>query len=146
MQEELWEAAFSTYVTGNEQHPNSAELKLAQAVYQLTQTQELQMSAITVNRALKTGPYVDIMFLLFAVDFKRKSVLREQGGVEEIAYGLKKARHYESECKKYIKIFWNHLLKEVELASISEVIIAIDRHEKKAEAVYMRVKNFYNRT
>ena len=83
---------------------------------------------------------LDIEYLLFAVDYLRKGMLRDRGGTEEVTVGLKKARHYEEECKKYIRVFWDNLLKEVELSSLSKVIVTIDRYEKKIEVIYKQVK------
>ena len=122
-----------------EQFPLSADVKIAYVIF-LLQSQELEMASITLNRLLKMKIRLDMEYLLFTVDFTRRKMLRERGGTEEITFGLKKTRHYEEECRKCIKLFWDNLLKEVELNSMSKVIISIDKYERRIEGIYKQVR------
>lgn len=87
-------------------------------------------------------PRLDIQYLLFSIEKTRKKIVREKDeGAEEITEALKRTSQYQEECKKYIASFWNHLLKEMELNSITDIVVKIDKYERKAEAIYRRVSS-----
>lgn len=120
---------------------NTLDLKLSNGIFVITQKQGFQALSILVHRAMRLEPYPDIEYMLYIVE-KRKQKLMEfhDGGSEEIAQGLKMARVNQEECKKYIKTFWNNLLTEVDLGSLNEVVMNVEKHESSAEKTYKAVK------
>jgi hypothetical protein len=116
---------------------------LAHSVFALSKEQNLQNVPLAVSRALRLEPFPDIEYMLFLVTKKRQKLMEvHDGGAEEIAQGLKMARLNQEECKKHIKTFWHNLLTEVELGSLNEVVMNVEKHESIAEKYYKRVIQF----
>ena len=64
------------------------------------------------------------------------------GGTEIISFQLRKATRYQTECKRCISLFWNHLLKEVDLSSLPEIVVSIEKYERKTDNIFTKVKKY----
>jgi hypothetical protein len=121
-------------------HLTFLELRLAYATFLIANTQDYHLATVQINRALKARPRVDIAFILFAANKTRQAIVSaKDNGTEEVTNALKQTSQYSQECKKYMKVFWDNLHKEVDLGTFSDVIRKIDKYEKKAEVIFKKV-------
>lgn len=48
---------------------------------------------------------------------------------------------YQEASKKWIRAFWEHLIKEEDLSELPHIVVLIEKNEKKAEFILKMVKS-----
>ncbi len=46
---------------------------------------------------------------------------------------------YQEASKKWIRTFWDHLIKEEDLSELPHIVVLIEKNEKKAEFILKMV-------
>ena len=127
-------------MSGIEQFPLSVEVKTAYAVFMISRARDMQSLSVTLSRARRMNPSLEIQYILHCVDHQRKKLVElVDGGLEQIISKLKLAARYQEECKKWIRAFWGHLSKEEDLGQLAEIVVYIERSEKQAETIYRKL-------
>eukprot|EP01116_Phalansterium_solitarium_P017031 TRINITY_DN4101_c0_g1_i5.p1 TRINITY_DN4101_c0_g1~~TRINITY_DN4101_c0_g1_i5.p1 ORF type:complete len:1760 (+),score=718.95 TRINITY_DN4101_c0_g1_i5:237-5516(+) len=139
-EETVLEQALAIYAHGAETFPASVSVRVAQCVFMCSHLEEHQLLQVNINRCKRLPLPWDLAFVLFRVDIRRRSMVREQdGGMEEISVKLQRAAKYQDECKRYIRAFWRHLSKEEDLNALPEIVSSIDKNEKLANDLYAQM-------
>eukprot|EP01116_Phalansterium_solitarium_P002054 TRINITY_DN11907_c0_g1_i1.p1 TRINITY_DN11907_c0_g1~~TRINITY_DN11907_c0_g1_i1.p1 ORF type:complete len:794 (+),score=169.81 TRINITY_DN11907_c0_g1_i1:125-2506(+) len=113
--------ALAVFNHGLDVFPTSATIRLAQAVFLVSLTDELARLLILLRRTRRLPLPVDLRYLLVCIDTRRRDLVRNQdGGLEEITLKLGHAKKYQAECKRWIRTFWQRVSKSDDLTTLPE--------------------------
>eukprot|EP01116_Phalansterium_solitarium_P024356 TRINITY_DN8901_c0_g1_i2.p1 TRINITY_DN8901_c0_g1~~TRINITY_DN8901_c0_g1_i2.p1 ORF type:complete len:1670 (-),score=455.62 TRINITY_DN8901_c0_g1_i2:276-5285(-) len=137
--ESVIKQAQAIYGVGLEQHGLSVEIRIAQAVFEVSHTppsSDLQANLIRIRRLTSAW---DHLYAIYCVDELRKCLLREQdGGDQEITYRLGRAARCQEQCKRGNRAFWRLVLRD-QLSNLPTIVTHVAHAEKQAERIYSRV-------